>query len=179
MSQEIRKTHRVFMAWESTQEEKWLNRISESGWQLIKGGCFSQKFVKDDAHQYCIRLDYKKMPAGKEADRYIETFEEQGWEHLNSTFNNWHYFRKQIREGEPESAYEIYTDMESVQEMMNRWKRLAYGCSAALLILSIVYIYLYAVSGFMFYWISIGVFLIMLIWLLANTRKMNADRHME
>ena len=57
--------------------------------------------------------------------RYIETFREQGWEYINSTFNNWHYFRKAYDPALPEEEYEIFTDRQSLNEMTRRWSRLA------------------------------------------------------
>ncbi len=163
------------MAWEYRLEEKWLNEMAASGWQLVKGGCFSQKFVKDDAARYCVRLDYKKMPTGEEAERYKEMFEEQGWEYVNSTFNGWHYFRKKIKEGEPEGAYEIYTDRESVREMTGRWKHLALGAAAVFGIFAVFYGYLCAADGLaphMFYAVF---YLLGCLFLLNCVRKMGLD----
>ena len=53
--------------------------------------------------------------------RYIETFREQGWEYVNSTFNGWHYFRKLYDPALPEEAYEIFSDRESLHELNSRW----------------------------------------------------------
>lgn len=63
--------------------------------------------------------------------RYIETFREQGWEYISSTYNGWHYFRKIYDPSLPEEAYEIFTDRSSLKEMNCRWAKLA----AAVLIL--------------------------------------------
>ena len=61
----------------------------------------------------------------EETGRYLETFQEQGWEYVNSTFNHWHYFRKAWDPALPEEAYEIFTDRESLQEMNKGWVRTA------------------------------------------------------
>ncbi|MBQ5361405.1 MAG: DUF2812 domain-containing protein, partial [Lachnospiraceae bacterium] len=48
-----------------------------------------------------------------------------GWEYINSTFNGWNYFRKIYDPSQPEEAYEIFTDRESLHEMNGRWVRIA------------------------------------------------------
>lgn len=65
-----------------------------------------------------------------EKRRYLELFEEQGWEFVGKTFNGWIYLKKQYIPGTPEEEYEIYTDSESLAELVKRWKKLAYLLSA-------------------------------------------------
>lgn len=118
-----KKTHKVFAAWDFEEEERLYNEMSGKGWQAVKAGCFSQTYVWDDSVTYRYRMDYNNKIEDK--TRYIEMFEEQGWEYLNSTFNGWHCFRKLYREELPEEEYQIYTDETSAKEMRNRWMRLA------------------------------------------------------
>ncbi len=122
MKPEYRTSYKVYAAWDYQREVEDLNRASEQGWQLVKGGCFHSRFVKNEALRYRYQLDYRKVD---EMGRYIETFREQGWEYVNSTFNGWHYFRKLYDPSLPEEAYEIFTDRESLREMKGRWERLA------------------------------------------------------
>ena len=118
-----RKTSfRSYSAWNYEKEIEELNRASAEGWQLIKGGCFHSNFEKNDAVQYRYQLDYGKID---NMSRYIESFREQGWEYVNSTFNGWHYFRKIYDPALPEEAYEIYTDRQSLKEMNDRWANMA------------------------------------------------------
>lgn len=118
----LRKSHRMYTAWNYRQEIADLNRQSEEGWQLVKGGCFNSVFEEDDRQVYRYQLDYH---AGVENRmRYLETFREQGWEYINSTFNGWHYFRKPYDPSLPEEEYEIYTDDSAVPDMVKRWQRL-------------------------------------------------------
>lgn len=117
-----KKTYKVFAAWDFEEEERLYNEMSEKGWQAVKAGCFSQTYVWDDSVTYRYRLDYNNNIEDK--TRYIEMFEDQGWEYLNSNFNGWHCFRKLYREELPEEEYQIYTDETSVKEMRNRWTRL-------------------------------------------------------
>lgn len=114
--------HRTFFAWNYQAEIEHLNKASEDGWQLVHGGCYSSKFVENPDIQYRYQIDFGNK---EDMGRYIETFREQGWEYVNSTFNNWHYFRKLYDPSLPEEAYEIFTDSQSLKEMTRRWSRLA------------------------------------------------------
>lgn len=122
MAKQYKTSCKVYSAWNYGKEIEDLNAASEQGWQLIKGGCFHSRFVKDPDVRFRYQLDYGKI---EDLSRYIETFREQGWEYINSTFNGWHYFRKRYDPSQPEEAYEIFTDRESLQEMNGRWARLA------------------------------------------------------
>ncbi|WP_070000218.1 DUF2812 domain-containing protein [Cellulosilyticum sp. I15G10I2] len=122
----IKRSFRLYAAWEYEKEEEDLNAASQRGWQLAKGGCFSSTFYKDESVRYIYQLDYR--PHNIDMDRYKETFEEQGWTYINSTFNGWHYFCKLYKEGECIEDYKIYTDRESLYEMQNRWVGLVTTC---------------------------------------------------
>ncbi len=138
MAKEYKTSYRSYFAWDYEQETQDLNKASEQGWQLVKGGCFHSRFVKNPDVRYRYQLDYRKI---EDMGRYIETFREQGWEYVNSTFNGWHYFRKPYDPSLPEEAYEIFTDRESLQEMRRKWSRLAFaigGAIAAFAIFSVI-----------------------------------------
>lgn len=122
MSELYKTSRKAFTAWNYQAEVEELNRMSEQGWQLIKGKLFSQKYKKNDGIVYKYQLDYQ--PKIEDLGRYIETFSEQGWEYVNSTFNGWHYFRKVYDPSLPPETYEIYTDVNSLKEMNNKWMRL-------------------------------------------------------
>lgn len=122
MKKEYKTSYRVYSAWNYENEIEDLNKASEQGWQLVKGGCFHSRFVKNPDIVYRYQLDYGKI---EDMGRYIETFREQGWEYINSTFNNWHYFRKIYDPSLAEEEYEIFTDRESLYEMNNRWATIA------------------------------------------------------
>ena len=116
---EYKRKFGIYAAWNYELEVEELNKMSEQGWQLIKGGLFSNKFKKNQEVQYRYQLDFQ--PSIEEKGRYLETFREQGWEYVNSTFNGWHYFRKLYDASQPEEQYEIFTDTASMREMNNRW----------------------------------------------------------
>ena len=126
----------MYSAWNYQKEIDDLNAASEQGWQLIKGGCFHSKFVKNQDIRFRYQLDYRKI---EDMGRYIETFQEQGWEYINSTFNGWHYFRKLYDPTLPEEAYEIFTDRESLHEMNRRWARLALTIGAIIGVLAVIF----------------------------------------
>ena len=116
-------SYKAYAAWEFDREVQDLEERSRNGWQLIKGGCFHSKFSFDDSVQYRYALDFNQDIT--DPMRYRETFADQGWEFINSTFNGWHYFRKAYDPSLPEEEYQIYTDTASRKEMADRWRRVA------------------------------------------------------
>ena len=122
MSAQYKTSWNVYSAWNYEKEIEDLNRASEQGWQLVKGGCFHSRFVKRPEIRYRYQLDFQKPD---DLGRYIEIFREQGWEYINSTFNGWNYFRKIYDPSRPEESYEIFTDRESLREMNGRWVKIA------------------------------------------------------
>ena len=122
MSATYKRSFRMYSAWNYMQEVEDLNKMSDEGWQLVRGGCFHSIFVKNPDIRYRYQLDYQKID---DMARYIEIFREQGWEYVNSTFNGWHYLKKLYDPALPDEAYEIFTDRESLKEMTGRWTRFA------------------------------------------------------
>ena len=117
---EYKRVWNVYAAWDYTREIEDLNKMSDKGWQLIKGGLFSNRYKKNDSMHYRYQIDFN--PKIEDMGRYIETFREQGWEYVNSTFNGWHYFRKLYdKTGED---YEIYNDSQSLKEMQAKWQKM-------------------------------------------------------
>lgn len=118
-----------FALWEYEDEERFLNKKSAQGLQLVTGRCFDCIFSEDKSIRYTYQLDFN--PGKNRDDRYIELFAEQGWEYVNSTWNGWHYFKKPYQENQQDtrgnvvSQERIYTDPESRAEMENKWILLA------------------------------------------------------
>lgn len=129
-----KKSYKAYGVWEYEREIEELNRLSEQGWQLEKGGCYNSSYVKNEQVRYIYQLDYAPSIADK--DRYLSFFEEQGWEYINSTFNGWHYFRKPYHENMSEEETEIYTDKQSLVEMQNRYLKGLILISAAYVIMA-------------------------------------------
>lgn len=74
--------------------------------------------------------------------RYIEMFEDLGWEYINSTYNGWNYFRKEYNENNDASEYEIYTDHTSYKEMLGRWCKLGKVIFVVELVLALIYTFI-------------------------------------
>ena len=122
MAKNTKTIWKMYSAWNYEKEIEDLNKLSEQGWQLVKGGLLHSKFKKESGVRFRYQLEYRDV---EDMGRYIETFREQGWEYVNSTFNHWHYFRKAWDPALPEEAYEIFTDRESLREMSKGWIRAA------------------------------------------------------
>jgi len=104
----IRK-FRWFWPWQDEQEEAWLRSMSQQGWHLVSVGLAGIYRFKSGEPCDCVyRLDYQTYKKKDEQD-YLQMFSDAGWEHIGY-MSNWHYFRKEAREGE---VPEIYTDIES------------------------------------------------------------------
>lgn len=129
---EYKRKFGIYSAWNYELEIEDLNEMSAKGWQLINGGSFSHKYKRNTEIQYRYQLDFQ--PSIEDKGRYIETFREQGWEYINSTFNGWHYFRKLYDVNAPEEEYEIFTDASSAKEMNNRWAIAGMVCLAFMLV---------------------------------------------
>jgi len=128
---EYKRKFGFYAAWNYELELDDLNEMSANGWQLINGGVFSNRFKKNTEIRYRYQIDFQ--PRIEDKGRYIETFREQGWEYISSTFNGWHYFRKLYDETKPEEEYEIFTDVSSAKEMNRRWVIVGIVCLAVLL----------------------------------------------
>lgn len=175
MNRELKKSYRVYAAWNYEKEENYINENSKNGWQLVKGGCFHSIYAKDDSKKYVYKIDYnpETMREFIEKRRYIELFEDLGWEYINSTFNGWNYFRKEYNENSDISDYEIYTDNNSYIEMLNKWCKLGKICFVIMLLCSFLYAYLAIKEKSILLAIEDIVFLVMLIWIKRGLNIMN------
>ena len=65
---------RGYMAWNYDREEQDLDRMSEQGWQLIKGGCFFSIYTRQPGILYRHRIDYNPdvMNDPAEKRRYLD-----------------------------------------------------------------------------------------------------------
>lgn len=114
----VKKTYRVrwFFPWNISKEIDYLNKKSQEGLQLIKGGRFLKIFEKNPEDKYIYQIDDNSSVV--DINRYIDTFKEQGWEHINSTIGYSHFFRKKYYSNIPKEESEIYTNRE---EVFDRW----------------------------------------------------------
>ena len=68
---QIKHTHKVYSAWNYEKEIEDLNKASEEGGQLVKGGSFGSKFERNPNMQYRYQLDFRRV---ENMGRYIETY---------------------------------------------------------------------------------------------------------
>ncbi|MGN0474277.1 MAG: DUF2812 domain-containing protein [Acutalibacteraceae bacterium] len=134
-SKKTKQTFKVYAAWDFDKEAEEYNQMSEKGWQLVNGGCFSQKYEFDDSVVYCYQIDFNNKI--EDIVRYDDMFREMGWERINSTFNGWHIFRKKYDPSLPDEEYEIYTDTQSRNEMLKRWRNFSVLMAAAVALTAI------------------------------------------
>lgn len=122
MGKEIKKgarktTHKLNAAWDYEFEERDLNEMSAKGWHAYKNNGFTQKYEYDKDVRYIYRLDYQLKPD----TRYFEMFEDSGWEVITEG-GGWITFRKLYDASLPESEYIIYSDIQSRNDMLKRWR---------------------------------------------------------
>ncbi|WKY43506.1 DUF2812 domain-containing protein [Eubacteriaceae bacterium ES2] len=174
---EMKKTsYRVYAAWNYDKEENDLDELSQKGWQLEKGGCFHSKFVKDESVTYRHRIDFNPviLKSSEEKERYVESFEEQGWEYVNNTFNGWAYFRKIVVENSLASEYEIYSDQQSYYGMLSRWIRVGWVCITVELLAALLYVIQFFENGDPFYIVGAAIFMTISVWIFNGIGKMKA-----
>ena len=157
--------HKAFFAWDYDIEELYIEDMSKKGWHLSRGGCFSSTYEYNPDIRTVTRIDYNPeiLNDAAEKARYIQLFEDTGWNYLNTTFNGWSYFQKEYVPGTPEEEYIIYTDVESLQTMLKKIRTLMHvirvfclGAAALMLISTFgsdhpaywIYAFLYMAFGF-------------------------------
>lgn len=170
MSRQYKRVLTMYPAWNYQGEIRELNRQSEQGWQLIRGGTFSNKYKKNPNVRYRYQLDYPGTV--DDMGRYIETYREQGWEYVTSTFNGWHYFRKPYDPSVPEERYEIFTDQSSLREMLGRWIKLATVISIVVALFMAIYVVALVLMPNLPKLIYVIMFLLELIFLSLGIRRM-------
>ncbi len=94
-----KKVYKIFFVWEYDKEEKWLNKMSAEGWQLIKGSSFRYLFEKGEPNEY----EYKLELLDEEADsvktqQYIDFLKEANIENVGKC-RNWIFLRKKTIDG--------------------------------------------------------------------------------
>ncbi len=114
MSEGLMKKTRFFPLWMEDKELKWLEEMSDEGWQLKEKGYISYWFEKNSAKKYVYGYDFK-LETDKDFSDYMQMMEEGGWQHCGS-FANWHYFRRDRELGKTA----LYSDNASKVTMLKR-----------------------------------------------------------
>ena len=100
---------KVFLAWESEKEEKWLNEMSAKGLALVDYTWCRYAFEECEPGEYSYKIQLlEHRPNHPESEQYIRFIEETGAEQV-AQYLNWVYFRKKTAEGD----FEIFSDVES------------------------------------------------------------------
>ncbi len=60
MAKNRKISFKTYPAWGYEKEIEDLDRASEQGWQLVKGGCFHSSFVKDPKVRYRYQMDLSR-----------------------------------------------------------------------------------------------------------------------
>ena len=98
------------------QEEEFLSKMHEQGWEFTKVNYFGfYHFIKCEPKKVVYRLDYNQ-DAEKNKEEYIQMFADCGWEYI-CDFVGYSYFRKGAAE---DASDEIFCDEDSKYEMMKR-----------------------------------------------------------
>lgn len=106
------KKFKLFM--DIQKEENWLNAMAKKGWlcrHINSLGIYH--FEKTAASEQVIRIDYQSFKNKEAKKRYIELYEEYGWEHLGSTWL--HYWLKPA-----DGRDELFSDDASQKAYLHR-----------------------------------------------------------
>lgn len=104
-----RTIHKVFFAWSYEEEEKWLNKMSAAGLQLVDVGFCRYVFEEGVRGEYIYRLEMlEDLPSHPRSVAYINFLEETGAQHIG-TLLRWVYFRKKATDG----PFDLYSDLGS------------------------------------------------------------------
>ena len=100
---------RMYFAWDFDSEEKWINKMSEKGWQLESVGPGRYTFFAGVPREYIYRLELLKKTAADEREKqYIRRLEAGGAQKI-ATNGQWAYFRKLRADGD----FAIYKSTDS------------------------------------------------------------------
>lgn len=111
------KKYKIFFNFE--KEEKWLNDMSQAGYQLIKRSPFVGYFFKEDKKDMVIKMDYRVFNHKTDFKDYVTLFEDSGWKHITgSQYSGSQYFMKV----DNEASVDIFSDQVS---KAGRYKRLS------------------------------------------------------
>lgn len=94
-----KKVYKIFFVWEYEKEEKWLNKMSSEGWQLVKGSSFKYLFEKGEPNEYEYKLELlEEEPDSPKSKNYIDFLKETNIENVGKC-KNWIFLRKKTADG--------------------------------------------------------------------------------
>lgn len=114
---------KVFFAWQHEKEERWLNKMSKQGLELIGVGFCRYIFKENKEEEFEYKLEFMNdLPSNYKSHEYIRFLEETGIEFVGSFFR-WAYFKKKSSE----VPFEIFSDIESRVSHYKRIRLLLIG----------------------------------------------------
>lgn len=106
------KKFRLFM--DIQKEENWLNAMGAKGWRCKHVSSIGiYHFEKTASSEQIIRIDYQTFETKEAKNRYIELYEEFGWQHLGSTWL--HYWLKPA-----DGRDDLFSDASSQKAYLHR-----------------------------------------------------------
>ena len=124
---ETKKIWKIFLVWNYDKEEEWLNEMAMNGWTLTAVGFCNYTFVKTEPGEYNIRMEMRPHDDG-----YLEFLRENGVEYVGRILQ-WHYYRKKTSLG----PFELYSDIESRIQHMDRIGKMLFAIGMANLLIGI------------------------------------------
>jgi hypothetical protein len=116
---------RFFFVWDYEKEERWLNDMSQKGWQLRWASIGRYVFEKGEPGEYNYRLELlENDPNSKENLSYILFLKETGIE-MAGECKNWIYLRQKASEGDFEPANKPLNELTHVmkiQDFLNKFR---------------------------------------------------------
>ncbi len=117
----LKRVRKIFTIWQFEEEEKWLNKMAESGWTLKSVGFCRYDFERTEPAEYSVRLELlENLPSTPEGEDYIAFVESTGAEQVGA-YIRWCYFRKKREQG----GFDLFSDLESRIEHVKRIIRFA------------------------------------------------------
>ena len=141
----LKKIRKWFWVWQFEEEEQWLGEMAESGWVLEKLGFAVYYFRPCEPGEYIVRTEMR----GKD-DSYVNFMEEIEAEYVGR-MAQWIYFRRKSSLGE----FQIFSDLESRIEHLNKIARTIKGVGIANLIIGMANTFNPGLSGIPLGWINL------------------------
>ncbi len=142
---------KMFFAWESEKEEKWLNEMSAKGLALVDYTFCRYAFEECEPGEYFYKIQLlEHRPNHPESENYIRFMEETGAEQVAEYFN-WVYFRKKAEEG----PFEIFSDVESKIRQLILIKKLILPIAWLNLVIGIANVFNFFINAPGFSWIPV------------------------
>ncbi|MFJ8526832.1 DUF2812 domain-containing protein [Bacillus sp. NPDC094106] len=108
---QIKKTFKLFTAWNLEKEEEYLRKMHREGWALQNYNLmytFKKTEPKDVVYKADFKLDYRNSKANQK--EYLEIYKMSGWKYVTS-FTKWHYFCKEVTDDN--ELPDIYSEKET------------------------------------------------------------------